>query len=158
MCEMPSSPTPLRVGPLEGCGMVSAAKGTRFVDVFHAVDNAAASAMRFELDGQQMLDLERGLDASGRDLVGIVHSHVDTSPYPSPTDVADSGSYDPRGAFRHLIVSLRHAEPAMRAYRIVDGSITEELLVVVEPEPTVHDQAGAVAAVMSLPKRPAPKD
>jgi len=144
--------------PLEACGMVSAVAGSRFVDVFHAIDNAAGSATRFELDPQQMLDLEAGTHASGRDLVGIVHSHVDTSPYPSPTDVEDSGRYDPRGTFRQLIVSLRHAEPAMRCYRIVDGTITEELLVVVDPEPTVHDQAGAVAAVMALPKRPAPKD
>ncbi len=144
--------------PLEACAMVSAASGSRFVDVFHPIDNAAASATRFELDPQQMLDLEQGTHASGRDLVGIVHSHVDTSPYPSPTDVEDSGRYDPRGTFRQLIVSLRHAEPAMRCYRIADGAITEELLVVVEPEPTVHDQAGAVAAVMALPRRPAPKD
>lgn len=134
--------------------MVSRPGGSSVFDVFHPVGNVAASATVFRLDPQEMLDLERAADAEERELAAIMHSHVDSSPYPSPTDVADSRSYDPSGHFVHLIVSLRHAEPIVRGYRIADGVIAEERVEIAEPKPTVHDQAGAVAAVARLPKPP----
>jgi proteasome lid subunit RPN8/RPN11 len=140
--------------PDEACGMFSAHNGVELVDVFHPMRNAAASAMKFALDPQQMLDVEAEVDETGRSLVGVMHSHTHTSPYPSPTDVADIGRFDPFGTFSHVIVSLRDAEPVLRSFRIVGGVVTEEPVVVFGGEPVVHDQAGAVAAVSRLPRRP----
>lgn len=134
--------------------MVSRPEGSGLFDRFHPIGNDAHSATAFLLDPHEMLDLERWADGAGRELDGVVHSHVDSSPYPSPTDIADSGRYDPQGRFHQLVVSVRHAEPALRSYRIVDGAVTEELVVVAEPDATVHDQAGAIAAVVALPKPP----
>lgn len=144
----------LSARPLEACGMFSARAGSRLIDEFHPLRNIAESATIFQLDPQGMLDLEQRCHQADRELIGVMHSHVDSSPYPSPTDVQDSGRYDPDGSFFHMIVSLRHAEPALRCYRISDATVTEELVVIAGDEPTVHDQAGAVAAVVSLRKPP----
>ena len=66
-------------------------------------------------------------------MLGVMHSHTHTSAYPSPTDVRDATAFDPFGAFHYVIVSLKHADPVLRSYRIVDGEITEERLVIADP-------------------------
>ena len=139
--------------PEEACGMVSTHEDDSLVDRFHPITNAAASPTAFELDPQEMLDLERHAEAAKRNLVGVMHAHPVSSPYPSPTDLASVGRFDPFGTMHHVIVSLRHAEPVLRSYRIRDGEVIEELVVVTDDEPIVHDQAGAMAAVTRLPRR-----
>ena len=61
------------------------------------------------------------LVAAGHEIVGVWHSHTHTDAYPSPTDVRQA--VDP--AWIYVLVSLRHGEPALRAYRIRDEVITE---------------------------------
>jgi proteasome lid subunit RPN8/RPN11 len=63
----------------------------------------------------------RAADAAGHEIVGVWHSHTHTDAYPSPTDVRQA--VDP--AWIYVLVSLRHGEPALRAYRIRDEVITE---------------------------------
>jgi proteasome lid subunit RPN8/RPN11 len=142
--------------PHEACGMLSVKNGSALADRFHSMRNAAESAMIFSLDPQEMVDIEQMADDAGRTLHGVMHSHTHTSAYPSPTDVSDITRFDPFGAFHHLIVSLRHAEPVMRSYAIVDGEIIEEPIVIDGDEPVLQDGAGAVAAVSQLP-RPSPR-
>ena len=65
--------------------------------------------------------------ARGWDLLAIYHSHTLTPAYPSATDV--------RLAFypeaHYVIVSLQEPDlPRVRAFRIVDGVITERDLVI----------------------------
>jgi hypothetical protein len=45
--------------------------------------------------------------------------------YPSPTDVADAADADPFGTLVFVIVSLEHPDPYLRAFRILDGDITD---------------------------------
>ena len=40
--------------------------------------------------------------------------------------MADAARFDPFGSWRFIIVSLKHPEPSLRCYRILDGEITEE--------------------------------
>ncbi|MEM7092622.1 MAG: M67 family metallopeptidase [Actinomycetota bacterium] len=140
--------------PLEACGLLVRPEGALVVDAFRPVTNAVESTEIFVLDPQGMLDVERAADDAGREVVGVMHSHTTTSPYPSPTDVADSDRYDPDGLYHQVVVSLRHAEPSIRSYRIRSGEVSEERVIVVEDEPVIHDGAGAIAAVMSLPRLP----
>ena len=58
---------------------------------------------------------------------GVVHSHTHSEPYPSPTDVAAAVSPD----WHYVIVSLKRDAPEARSYRIVDGDIVAEPLVVI---------------------------
>jgi len=75
--------------------------------------------------------LFKEMDARGLDLLGIYHSHTRSAAYPSRTDVAQA--YYPDAAY--VIVSLRDPDAArdavdVRAFRIRDGVIAEEELVV----------------------------
>lgn len=111
--------------------------------------------MVFALDAQQMLDLERDVEAAGRTLVGVMHSHTETSAFPSPTDVRDSAGFDPFGTFRQVIVSLRHAEPVLRCFTIDGDEITEVPVVVTDGHDDTQDQGGAVAGAAVMPLRAA---
>ena len=62
------------------------------------------------------------------DVNGVVHSHTHSEPYPSPTDVAQA----PDPTWHYVIVSLKRDAPEVRSYRIVDGTITEEPVNIVE--------------------------
>lgn len=116
--------------PLEACGLI-AGVGER-VEHFYPCGNAAASAKLYEVDGRDYLKADRDAERRGLELVGVMHSHTHTDAYPSPTDVAQA----PDPQWHYVIVSLREAEPVLRSYRIVDGQITEEP-VVVERRPPV---------------------
>jgi len=120
--------------PLEACGLI-AGIGER-VDVFYPCRNAAASAKLYEVDGRDYLRADRDAEARGLAVVGVVHSHTHTDAYPSPTDVAQA----PDPEWHYVIVSLREADPVLRSYRIVDGRISEEPVVVERrPAGTIPD-------------------
>ena len=137
--------------PDEACGMFSSSSGIDLVDYFHPMLNAAKSSAVFALDGQEMLDLERNVEGVGRELVGVMHSHIDTSAYPSPTDVHDSATFDPLGSFCHVIVSLRHAEPVLRCFRIAGEEIIELPVVVTDGDNDLQDEGGSVAVAAAVP-------
>ena len=120
--------------PLEVCGLL-AGVGDR-ADRFYPCRNAAASAKVYEIDGLDYLKADRDAEARGLELMGVMHSHTHTDAYPSPTDVAQAPDPD----WHYVIVSLREAEPVMRSYRIVEGLITEEPVVVERrPPDTIPD-------------------
>src|SRR3982075_2011063 len=105
--------------PNECCGMV-AAEGGRAVEVYRAV-NAAASPLRYEIDPADQYRIEMAIEGARRDLGAIYHSHTRSEPYPSQTDV--NLAFHPQALY--VIVGLAGGEPDVRAYRIVDGGITE---------------------------------
>ena len=113
---LPDEACGLLLGPLgadgESTGVVTEARPCR---------NADASARTYTVDPRDMLAAGRAAEAGGDEIVGVWHSHTHTDPYPSPTDVRQA--VDPR--WWYLIVSLRDTAPMLRAYRIVDGTITE---------------------------------
>lgn len=120
--------------PLEACGLL-AGVGER-VECFYPCGNAAASAKLYEVDGRDYLKADRDAEGRGLELVGVMHSHTHTDAYPSPTDVAQA----PDPNWHYVIVSLREAEPVLRSYRIVEGQIAEESVVVERrPAGTIPD-------------------
>jgi proteasome lid subunit RPN8/RPN11 len=117
--------------PDEACGLFAGAFGGDRVERFFSMRNAAASSQIYELDAQEMMDVERTADDAGIAVIGVMHSHTHTTNYPSPTDVADAARFDPFGAWRFIIVSLKHADPSLRSYHILDGEVTEETVRIV---------------------------
>ena len=118
--------------PNEACGLFSGRTDGTTADAFHPMVNAAASREIYVLDGQEQLEVERAVDEAGRVVLGVMHSHTYTEAYPSPTDVDDASRFDPLGIWLFVIVTLKDPAPALRAYRILDGLITE-VRVVFEP-------------------------
>jgi len=93
---------------------------------FEPCVNAAESSRIYSIAPKDFLRIERSADDAGLDIVGVMHSHTHTEPYPSVTDVNQA----PDPAWHYVIVSLRDEAPMLRSYRIVDGGIAEEPVVV----------------------------
>jgi proteasome lid subunit RPN8/RPN11 len=108
--------------PDEACGLLVGSYGGDEATHIFPTENAAASAMIYEIDPKEMLRVDREARALGADIVGVFHSHTHTDAYPSPTDVAQA--HDPE--WHYVLVSLRDTHPVVRSYRIRAGAITEE--------------------------------
>jgi proteasome lid subunit RPN8/RPN11 len=105
--------------PNECCGMVATSSGEA-VKVYPAV-NAAASPLRYEIDGAEQYRIQMDIDDAGHDLGAIYHSHTRSKPYPSQTDI--NLAFYPEALY--VIVGLAGEEPEVRAFEIRDGQVTE---------------------------------
>jgi len=113
--------------PNECCGIM-AGVGGRAVKLFRA-KNGEASPYRYNVEPNDLLRIFRECEANGWDFLAIYHSHTASEAYPSPTDV--------RLAFwpeaYYVLVSLQDsANPIVRAFRILEGEISEEEIVPAE--------------------------
>ena len=111
--------------PLEACGLL-VGRGSR-VTRFVPCTNVAASAKVYTVDPLEHLRAERAAEEEGLEVIGVVHSHTHSEPYPSPTDVAQA----PDPSWHYVIVGLKREAPETRSYRIVDGAVSEEQIAVV---------------------------
>jgi [CysO sulfur-carrier protein]-S-L-cysteine hydrolase len=110
--------------PNECCGMV-ASRDAEAVKI-HRATNAAASPLRYEIDGAEQYRIQMEIYDAGLDLGAIYHSHTRTEPYPSQTDI--NLAFYPDALY--VIVGLANEEPDVRAYSIRDGEVSEAGLVV----------------------------
>ena len=113
--------------PYECCGLLAAPAADSHVARFYPCRNVAESAKVYTVDPLDHLRAERDAEANGWEIVGVVHSHTHTEPYPSPTDIAQV--VDP--AWHYVIVGLKRDSPEIRSFRMVDGRVAEEQLAVV---------------------------
>ncbi|MEL7207495.1 MAG: M67 family metallopeptidase [Actinomycetota bacterium] len=113
--------------PDEACGLMAGPPGGSAITRFYPTRNVAESSRIYTIDPGEHLRIDRQVEDDGLELVGVMHSHTHTEAYPSPTDVAQA----PDPGWHYLIVSLRQHEPVTRSYRIVDGNIREEPIVLV---------------------------
>ena len=118
--------------PLEACGLLGGRMigDDAAIDVFVACRNADASSRTYSIGPDGWNAADDALLPLQLDVVGVAHSHTHTDPYPSPTDV-DKASNPLLAGWHYIIVSLRDESPMSRSYRIVDGKILEEPIVVV---------------------------
>ena len=116
--------------PYECCGLVAGPPTAEGVatraERFYACRNAAKSARVYTVDPLDHLRAERDAESNGWEIVGVVHSHTHSEPYPSSTDVAQA----PDPSWQYVIVGLKRESPEIRSYRIVDGDVTEVAIVV----------------------------
>lgn len=108
--------------PLECCGLLAGDLETGEVRRYFRCTNAAASARVYTVEARDQLRATRRAEDDGLDIIGVLHSHTHTPPYPSATDIAQA----PDPAWHYVIISLADAEPSLRTYRIVDGRVDEE--------------------------------
>jgi proteasome lid subunit RPN8/RPN11 len=104
----------------ERCGLL-VGDGNRVTRVL-PIPNALRSATRYFMDGQELAD---ALLTYGEPLA-IYHSHLFGPPTPSPTDVAEATYPDSY----YVIVSFHVEPPSARAFRIVEGEVTEAQLII----------------------------
>lgn len=111
--------------PEEMCGLLVGDRASARVARFVPVTNIAASARVYTIDPKEHLRAELAAEAEGLEIIGVVHSHTHSEPYPSPTDVAQA----PDPGWHYIIVSLKRGAPETRSYLIKGESITEETIV-----------------------------
>lgn len=105
--------------PFEVCGFLGIEDGGRIRH--YPIANAERSMTYYVMDAKAMLKAMREIEDDELELV-IYHSHTHTHAYPSATDIR-LAAY-PEATY--AIVTLQDRdEPAMRAFRIVDGEVTE---------------------------------
>src|SRR5690349_17385881 len=110
--------------PNECCGMLGSRNG-RAVRLYRA-RNAAASPLRYEIDGADQYRIQMEMDRSELELGAIYHSHTRTDPYPSQTDI--NLAFYPESLY--VIVGLAGDAPQVRAYTIRDGRVADAELTV----------------------------
>ena len=115
--------------PDEACGVVTGPAGSDRPERFVPMLNAARSPTFYEFDSHDLLALYREMESRDEEPVVIYHSHTATEAYPSRTDI--SLAQEP-GAHYVLVSTRDPAEAEFRSYRIVDGTVTEEEVTVVE--------------------------
>src|SRR5665213_1661818 len=116
--------------PMEACGLLAGTTSGPDADatVFYPTINVAESARVYTVDPKGYLQADRDAEGRGLALVGVFHSHTHTAAYPSPTDVNQAPDPD----WHYVIVSLADESPVVRSYRIVDGTIREEPVVLLK--------------------------
>jgi proteasome lid subunit RPN8/RPN11 len=115
--------------PDEACGVIAGPAGSDRAERFIPMVNAARSPTFYEFDSADLLKLYREMDANDEVPVVVYHSHTATEAYPSRTDISLAAEPDAH----YVLVSTRDPEEhELRSYRIVDGVVIEEPVVVVE--------------------------
>jgi proteasome lid subunit RPN8/RPN11 len=107
--------------PNECCGYLRAEDGV--VQEVVRAQNPRRSPYGYELDPASLLAANQ-LDDEGYQ-VGIYHSHPRSAAEPSQTDI--NLAHYPH--WTYVIVSLAAEDPVVRAWRIADGRVDEEELV-----------------------------
>ena len=107
--------------PNECCGIIAGRDGAA-VELFRA-RNAEASPYRYEVDSQDLFRIWRQCETNGWDFLVVYHSHVASEAVPSQTDVRRATWPDAH----YVVVSLADPDtPAVRAFRIIEGNVSEE--------------------------------
>jgi proteasome lid subunit RPN8/RPN11 len=110
--------------PDEACGLLGGVPGSDLVAAFVPTANADRSAKTYAIGPDGFLAADRALAPQGLDVIGVMHSHTHTDPYPSPTDV-DQADNPLLVGWHYVIVSLRDREPMLRSWLLDDRTIVE---------------------------------
>lgn len=117
--------------PVEACGIVAGPESSDVPVRLVEMVNAAGSPTFYEFDSTELLALYKDMWSRDEEPVVVYHSHTATEAYPSRTDI---GLASEPGAHYVLVstADLDAEELPFRSYRIVDGEVTEEKVVVVD--------------------------
>jgi len=127
--------------PDEACGVVAGPEGSDRPERLVEMVNAAGSPTFYEFDSTDLFQLYKEMDQRDEEPVVVYHSHTATEAYPSRTDIGLAS--EPNA--HYVLVSTRDcfnedggnndAPVEFRSYRIVDGEVTEEEVIVVDELP-----------------------
>ena len=111
--------------PDEACGLLGGAPGSSDISAFVPCRNVDESAKTYSIGPDGWLAADQAFGPLGVEVVGVMHSHTHTDPYPSPTDVAKADNPLLAG-WHYIIVSLRDDAPSLRCWLLDEGKIVEE--------------------------------
>ncbi|MBK8025942.1 MAG: M67 family metallopeptidase [Chloroflexi bacterium] len=110
--------------PDEACGVLLGnliPNGIAQVAQVIQVENIAPDPrVTYHLDDRRLAQIMGSLERTGQDVVGFFHSHPQSDPIPSQSDVRQAYYPD----IPYLIVGLGGARPAAAAWRMRDGAVS----------------------------------
>ena len=111
---------------IECCGVLAGPDGT-FAKLFR-MTNVENSPYRFSWDSKELINVWREMESNDWEHRAVYHSHTHSEAYPSATDIRLAAWPE---AY-YIIVSLMDKNsPHVRAFRIIDGEVSEESIEVV---------------------------
>lgn len=111
--------------PNEACGLFTGLEDR--VHEVHALANADPTPVSYLVDSRDQFRVMRRAETDGMEVLGCFHSHVQSPAVPSAVDVAQA--FYPEWVY--VVIGLRDREsPEIRAFRIVDGEVSELSLLV----------------------------
>ena len=116
--------------PNEACGLLSGHGGR--VEQVHPGRNVEASPVSYLMDPTEQVRILLEIEAAGRELSAIYHSHPAGPPIPSATDVAQA--YYPEAVY--VIAAPAASGWELRGFRVADGRVHEVPVSTGEPDST----------------------
>src|SRR3989338_377200 len=111
--------------PNEACGILAGREGR--AGKVYEMSNIDKNPSTYFMDAKEQLLVMKEIRNLGSEMVGIYHSHIASPAYPSGHDV--EMAFYPEASY--VIVSLADKnKPAVRSFKIVEGKITEEKLII----------------------------
>ena len=111
--------------PNEACGYL--AGNDNVVTHSYQLTNVDHSPEHFSFDPSEQFTAVKDARNKGLQILANYHSHPETPSRPSQEDIRLA--YDPE--IGYVIVSLANAEPVVKSFRIINGSATNEDLIVI---------------------------
>jgi len=110
----------------ESCGIL-AGTGRKIEKIFPLTNVSDTPELCYMIDPGEQLGIFKELRKDNLEMLAIFHSHVNVEAYPSRKDI--ELAFYPDSSY--IIVSLDSRNPpSVRSFRINDGKITEEELVI----------------------------
>ena len=111
--------------PLECCGILSGKE--KIVQKAFKLKNSEKSPVRYSMSPQDQLKVYEEIEKESMEMVAIYHSHPQTIPFPSETDVKLAFYPD----VASIIISLKEEESVVKAFRIGKEAISLEEIEVI---------------------------
>jgi len=110
--------------PKEACGIL-AGKDGEAKKLYKLSNISETPELCYLIDPKEQLKVLKEIRRLGLEMTGIYHSHPGSDAYPSAKDI--ELAFYPDASY--VIVSLKdRAAPELKAYRIIDGKITEDMI------------------------------
>lgn len=120
--------------PREVCGIIGGS-GEQARMVIPTANTANDPLREYRIDDQALAASMRMIDKSSLSLIGFYHSHPDSDPIPSPTDIAQA-TY-PQTIY--LIVGLGGREPKLAAWEMNYGQVVPVEVYVSNQSPVIYE-------------------
>lgn len=114
--------------PIEACGYLAGKGGT--VTAHYEMTNADASVEHFSFNVQEQFAVLMDARSKKMEILAVYHSHPATPARPSGEDIALA--HDPDVSY--VIISLAGSHEDVRSFRIVDGIVEHEGIVVMDDD------------------------
>jgi proteasome lid subunit RPN8/RPN11 len=131
--------------PDEACGVVAGPIGSDKPLRHIPMVNAERSTTFYRFDSMDQLRVWREMENRDEEPVVIYHSHTATKAYPSRTDITLASEPEAH----YVLVSTREADAVeFRSFRIVDQTVTEEPVRIVDQDAVQANMFGQTPATM----------